>query len=114
MPLRMAHVVKNQRTLTVPFDEGELNVIYKPNTVTVRLERQWTGIEGAKEAIDAAVDVILTLVDSWDLLGEDDQPVPLTRDALEEVPGVILNRIVQSIMADQRPNPPSGKASQSS
>ena len=62
MPLKMAHVVKNQRTLTVPFDEGELNLVYRPNAVTVRLERQWAGIEGHKEAIDGAVDVILTLV----------------------------------------------------
>lgn len=99
--MKISQATAVEKALPVPFGDATLNVSYRPLTYTVtELEKMETGDAKAAQIIDS----MLRLLVSWDLTDEFDQPVPLTADALREIPTHIFTGIMQAVGKDQTPS----------
>ena len=93
--------VNQHKTVTRPFETeigGELLAgEYRPAVVTFAWSRSLQNIEKAEQPDKEIVQKILSAVDSWDLEYEPGQPVPLTEDALMDVPTDILLAVIGEV-----------------
>ena len=107
MPLTLAHLKKNTRTLTLTYAGEEVNVTYRPGAMTPALS-----LEMADPATNLPVVTVLeqTLV-SWDVLDDDLTPLPVTHDTLIELPSDFLSVVFSALMEDFSVGKPSGATS---
>ncbi len=99
--MKISQATAEEKPLAVKFGEATLNVVYRPLTYTVtELEKMEAGDARAAQVVDS----MLRLLVSWDLTDEDENPVPLTEEALREVPTHIFTGIMQAVGKDQTPS----------
>lgn len=109
MPLDLGHLQTNTKALRIDYGEaGDVNVTYRPANLTETSIRQLRAIQASATTIDtmeeklAALNTLLRqLVVSWDLT-RDGVPIPLTEEALSEVPMDVRGDIVTAIVGDTR------------
>lgn len=99
MPIQLADLMRNQRTVTVDFHGETLDVTYRPGAMTPDL--------GSRAAADrnAPIALILSeLVSRWDLYEQDAEGnqirVPLTYERLRLLPTQFLVAVQRAINAD--------------
>lgn len=69
-------------------------------TVTYRLAER-TPVKDAGIGTESLVDFVVRVVDSWDIVGDDDKtPVPLKPKFVEAVPTPILRAVVRTVLGD--------------
>lgn len=82
-------------------EKPTLVVEYRPSVLTPAFESE---LRQYGENSDGWAKLVSKLVSSWDFLGEDGQPVPLTFESLREVPGPFLTVVVAAIRGHLSPN----------
>lgn len=114
MPIKLAEIANQTKTIDVAFEgtDSTLSVTYQPNKMTPGREAAFAQAVKDAEAGkgDGTVnDVVLAMfcyvVKRWDLEGEDGQTVPLTAEALRDVPSAILTRAMRAIQEAGAPDP---------
>ena len=77
-------------------DDGDLNLVVYPDRFSIGLQRR---LRQAIEDRDVAAmaDRFFTVVKSWDLLGEDDKPLPLNEESIDLLSLQMFNTIVEHI-----------------
>lgn len=80
------------RTITV-------EVMGLPIEVTYRLSER-TPATTSIDPFESVVVTMVRLVESWDLVGDDDKSVPITEDALSGVPVPVLRRVLTEVLGD--------------
>jgi hypothetical protein len=100
-----------------------LKVAYKddPAAVTVwscplsaKIERQLNALASSENvsASESIIPLFLALITRWDLKAErGGEVVPLTDEGIESVPYGFLMAIIDAVMADQAPKPPTEEPS---
>lgn len=79
---------------------------YRPRKYTAKLERTIQAAISEQLPSLSLVRAATVLLDAWDLTWEEGQdPIPLTEEALEEVPTEILTLILTAISDEQNPDP---------
>jgi hypothetical protein len=101
MPLKLSHLKKNEKTITVPMLGDAVTLTYRPAEFTPALESQLVEHEGALSV--AYVQLLERILVSWDIEGEKGKPLPTTAKAMYEVPSVVLKGLVTAICEDLRP-----------
>lgn len=82
-------------TRTIPVD-----VLGHTVTVTYRLsERTVERVENI-DLTESVASLFLRLIESWDLLGENGKPLPISEKALAQVPIPVLHAIHRGIIGD--------------
>jgi len=107
MPLTLAHLKRNTRTLVLEYAGEQVNVTYKPGAMTPALS-----LEMADPATNLPVVTVLeqTLV-SWDVVDDDMLPLPVTHDTLIMLPSDFLGAVFGALMEDVSVGKPSGATS---
>ena len=96
MPISLAELQNNTRTLTVDYDGQKVTVVYRPALLTT------AGSDGfAKLNIVGQMEQLLV---SWDVMGDDDKPAPVTGELLGMLPARFLAHIADAVAGDMRPN----------
>jgi hypothetical protein len=121
MPASLSSITSKRATLYVPIDdenpEGDkVKIVYRPKSYDKKFERHMNALltdkEDDDELIAASIWIrsLLHIVHSWDLKfsESDDEPIPLTEEALEDVPTEVIAGIVRAIGEDQRTDPKAG------
>ena len=102
--------VNDRKAQTRPFaidiDGETLAGEYRPAVVTFGWSRSLQAIGSAAEPDKEIVQKILSAVDSWDLEYEPGQPVPLTEEALMDVPTDILLAVIGEVAKAGLPGEP--------
>lgn len=80
------------RAVTAHFGGDHAEVVYR---VAERTPAKDAGLDH-----ELLVDCIVRLVESWEILGDDDKPIPLERDAVAVVPTPILRAVLAAIIGD--------------
>ena len=103
--MSFADLVERKRTFAVKFPTGSLEVTYQPNALTPAI---------GEDAVSAA-DLLAEIMTGWDLVGpfadgtdmaiKAGEPVPITTEHLEHMPGPYLGHILNSIIEDANPDP---------
>lgn len=111
--MSFADLVERKRTFAVKFPTGSLEVTYQPNALTPAKMKRINEAIG-EDAVSAA-DLLAEIMTGWDLVGpfadgtdmaiKAGEPVPITTEHLEHMPGPYLGHILNSIIEDANPDP---------
>lgn len=92
------------KKLAVPYGDFVINIEYSRSRYTPKFEKELK--EKTDEGLPAASLslFLISLLRKWDIVDDKGNPVPLTVEALEEIPTTFQSRLVEAIAEDQRPN----------
>ena len=97
MAIKVSHLKKNTRPLTIEFAGEKVNFTYGPGEITPAL-----GVEMADE--DTKTPLVMApnrALASWDVLDDETMlPVAITEDVLMSFPSAFLNPLLRETMAD--------------
>lgn len=90
---KLSTLARDQALVRIPIGAETLTVAYRPSKATPNLLRQ---IAGASE-VDGVLAPLAELLVSWDLVTDDEEPIPTTVDALGGVPMSVLAHVAEGI-----------------
>lgn len=111
MPVRLSELRANVRTVAIPVDGDVLNVTYRPSGITPEVEDRLDEATSKQRIGESLMTLLAAALVSWDLLGDDGKPLPVTVETMRVLPLSFLAKLVQAVTADMRPNAPSGGSS---
>lgn len=89
-------LVTNKRRIIVPTSVGDLDVVYKPASMTPAAQARIDA-----ESTDPSRAYVRAMVDSWGLvLDERDEEYPRTEDRLRELPVSLVDGVAQAMFDD--------------
>lgn len=113
MPIKLVDLKRDQRTIEIPIGIGDdaeetLTVTYKPSEYSSKTEAELnTILQGDVKSLMGTT-FVQRLVLSWDLIGDDGEPYPITLDSLAELPSTFIGDVVGGVAKDmgkaRRPN----------
>lgn len=122
MPMRLADIVKEVQTLDFEYGEETAQIEFRVNAVTpqqseliMRMGELFRAgqagndettitLQQETELNAELIDVLLWLLVSWDVLGRNGKPVPITRNELKKLPSAFLYSLFGAIVGAHRPN----------
>lgn len=110
MAIKAKKMAQAQRTISVRFLGEEAQITYRLGGVNPKFW-DWMGAHGLER--NSVVGALTQLVVSWDVLGDDDQPISISRAAIDahEVPTPFLRAVYNSILEDAQPGKLQGEMS---
>lgn len=125
MPVTLGALTSNRAETDIAIGEGVLHVVYRPGAISpamlhriLEIDAPLTGpdggdptVEQALDRVDAAIDILLPVLDGWDLEEPDadgnpsGRLVPITADELGKLGLTVLWAIVRGIFMENRPDP---------
>ena len=106
MPIKLSDIVAAKRWIDVDIAGEKVKVAYKPNAITLRrsaeLEHLISRIDDDPD-IDTGAEIarmFCDLVAEWDIMGEDDEPYPISVESLQDFPANILTMLLQAVQED--------------
>jgi len=88
----------NRQHLSIKFGSDTLNVVYdltKAVKITHSFPKQISGISGEFIAV-----FLSTVINSWDLTDDNNRPVPLSKDALLQLPFDFIYAVCDALVED--------------
>jgi len=117
MALKASQLREHRQSLEIDVYGEKLNIEYRPGVLTRAFLRKFMTL-GANIDVDGlsdeeaekklepvkkeASEILQTLIVSWDYLGDDGKPLPITLETFDElVPPVLMDRMMAAIRQDQ-------------
>lgn len=104
MPLNLANIKNDKRTIKADTLWGECEVTYKPSALTPAVEDKIREAESNQQNCE----VFVSIVTAWDVM-DGDKPYPLTVEALMDFPSALFSAILQACREDMAPKARSGR-----
>lgn len=105
MPLNLANIKNDKRTLTITTMWGDCEVTYKPSALTPTVEDEMRAADDTRALIDTLCDMLL----AWDVLDDEGEPLPITPAVLSAIPNALLGAIMQGCREDMIPKARNGR-----
>ncbi|MDQ3540921.1 MAG: hypothetical protein M3440_09550 [Chloroflexota bacterium] len=106
--IRFASVKDIQKIATIVYQDTAFDAAYLPGKVTPRAMREF---DDNTDNIDKITDMLSQFVSTWDVLDDEGERLPATKEVMLDFPLSFLNAILTAIIEDMNPSPPSGGAS---
>lgn len=105
MPISLSHIKNDKHTITVHYFGDECRVTYKPSALTPMVEN------ALREAEDNSVliDTLCEMITDWEVLDEQNAPLPIEPDVLNTLPNALLGAILQGCREDMLPKSRNGR-----
>lgn len=111
MGMKLTDLRNKTASVAVEFEGDTLTVNYRPNALTPQAKLMvFRGQDGGKtqaererSANDFAAG-LASIIESWDLLGDDGKPLPVTTELLLALPDALLAAIWVGMIEGNRPN----------
>lgn len=97
--MKLANLKNRTKQISVEFAGETLTITYLPSRITPELAGQ--------EDISAA---LAEIIERWDLLDDDSEAYPISKETLEKLPVDFLAAVLAAIIGDAVPNVPKPKA----
>ena len=81
MPISIAALTANRRTIKVSFGDDFLSVIYKPSAINARQEARENEERAEGKHILSAARSLAEIIHGWDLVDDAGKPVPPSEEA---------------------------------
>lgn len=111
MPMTVAQLKGNLRTINVTYFEDNVTVTYRPGELTPTTSSELQARIDSGESSNATVDLLCRAVVKWDVMADKDEMLPITPENLGALPGPFLLAIAEAIGEDGRPKPQSARGS---
>lgn len=107
MPIRLADLARQVRTITVRFDgiDDALTVRINPHRMTPQKEIAFLAAARADEATRATVELLADVLVGWDLLDDDGRPFPTDAATLGGLPSSLLMATMRALGEQQAADP---------
>jgi len=99
MPIRLADLRKETRSITFEFLGETVHVAYSPGAFTPELEAEANAAEPGHQ-LGALAKMFARILASWDVMDDDGQPLPITLDTLMVMPAKFLGAIMKALQDD--------------
>jgi ubiquinone biosynthesis protein Coq4 len=105
--VKLSDLANKTLAVEITLSTGDkLNVVAKRYGITVidqsksigARQKLETGEISEKEFLEETAHSVMSLVESWDLLQDDNQMYPLEMESLIKLPALILGEVVQKVM----------------
>lgn len=108
MPMVMEDLLRESKTVAADTGWGDLNVKYRVGVWTEAFNQRVLGMNTENAKQQTFLEAFCELVEGWDFYAtkadsESGKPVPLTVEALLNVPGFVLTAVLLEVKADQLP-----------
>ncbi len=101
--MQLSKITSERQELAVAFGEDVLNLVFRPQAVTLEL------VDRKEQALsnpgDVLAQTLVDLVESWDLVEDNGATYPLTLAAVRKLPLEFVNGILEAILKESRLNP---------
>lgn len=104
MPVRIANLNADTATATLQVGDETLNIVYRPGGLTPEVEDQIHALAQEQRGSASLVVLLRDILISWDLLGNDGQPLPTDEATLRTLPSLFLGQVAQAISESMSPN----------
>lgn len=101
---KLSSVTRATISLSVPLGGGEaISVVYRPSVLTPGLLKRLQGLQAHIESEQTASlpdelpRLMATLLTSWDLTTDDEEPIPTTAEHLADIPLSILLHVMTAV-----------------
>ena len=115
MPISLRALAQDRHTLRIDYgDAGDLNIVYTPSLITEKLLAQMSALSDASPmpAVGEAVNATLArIIQTWDMTDDAGAAIPLTEEALVDIPLLVRVDILSRLVADMRLGEPTGTPS---
>lgn len=110
MPIHTAKFKDTHEAVSVSYGGETANVEYNKDAISTR---EWRSIrkraraEGDEADDEFSVAILSRLLVKWDVFADEagKKPVPITKEALDELPPQFLNAVVKAITENMFPQP---------
>lgn len=107
MPISLAQLKGNIRTINVTYFSDNLAVTYRPSELTPQNQSIINDKIEAGEAKNILIEMLCKVMITWDVVDEEGVMLPITPETLAQAPGPLLLAISEAIGEDARPKPKS-------
>lgn len=107
MPISLAQIKGNIRTINVTYFNDNLAVTYRPSELTPQNQSAINDRIEAGDAKNILIETLCQVMVSWDVVDEAGVMLPITPETLAGAPGPLLLAISEAIGEDARPKPKS-------
>ena len=111
--MKFSALINRTASIVVPYRNDEINVTFFTEKLTPTYKAQLLKMADEQADLEAEVRMLADLIQTWDVLGEDDEPVPVTYEFLLQCPYAFLAAVAQAIQAHITDPNPQKPASQS-
>lgn len=101
--MQLSKITSARLTLAIPIGDETLNVVYRPQAITLELvDRKEIAqtIPGETLAL-----TLVELIESWDLIDDQGNTYPLTVEAVKRLPVEFVNAVLEVVLRESRLNP---------
>lgn len=108
MPIRLSDLKAATKTITIPVPgtDDTLTITYRLGEMTPERVDRLDELMEQPHTTSELWAMTLAIIVSWDLLDDEDQPIPVTPEAIASVPSPVLSWINRRIAEDAHANPP--------
>lgn len=91
--MKLSEITDKRVDCAIAFGQETLNVVYNPAFLTPAREQQMADETESQQVAELIVGTVL----EWDLTDDDGTPIPLTIEAVKDLPVILLGRIFSAI-----------------
>ena len=125
MPIKLKDLKKATKTTSFVYGEDTVNLTYRPAAITPRVQyvaRALTDLSGQQidltdlaqdarnaivrdrtaavsEAIGDYLDILVSIITAWDVLGDDGKPLPVTAEVMADFPYEFINALFAAVQS---------------
>jgi hypothetical protein len=100
MSIRVTDLEKNERETSFTVEEEVVHISYRPSAYTPVVEDRMQQLLETNRPGNGLAKTLSTMLIKWDVLGEDNQPVPITVENLSALPVRFLSQVMGAINKD--------------
>lgn len=107
MSIKLSEFQKETKECKVIIGDNELNVKFKLNFYTSEFEDMLFNISKDKtdeKILEAQVYSLLNIITDWDFVDDKGKKLPVTKENIKQIPGLILFKISNAISEAANPN----------
>jgi len=93
MAVTLSDLVKDEANVNVAIGSETLHLVVRPYALSKKNQMEI-------ETNDDLIDLVLLVTKSWDLMKNKTQKMPLNKEALEEIPSVLLRKIIAGVVGE--------------
>lgn len=102
MPISLSELMQDKRSCEVKIGDETAQVVYRPSAYTPIVEDALqTAIEGRRPGTGMA-EYLAAIIISWEVIGDDGEEVPITKESLSSLPSRFLSEVSAAITDDVR------------
>lgn len=99
------HQLRDQTApATVQYEGHEIKLEYRVAAFTAEVESRLHQADDEHRPVNGLAEVLEKIVAAWDILDDNDKPLPVTLELLRQLPFGLLQEMVTAIAEDLSPN----------